>query len=380
MCVIKSRTTCTMRYLNVLYGFVLLFYAPGSSCQRYGEPPIALTLPQAVKTGRLKAVEKALQKSKDPNATDAEGSTALHWACASYPKTKEGLLIIERLLAAGAKINASDISGWTPLFWAIKNSEKHKEVRGGTKERHQANKNNAVLEDRVVHLLLRHNSALNIQDIYGNTPLYHAVMQQDAVLVEALLQKGADPDIRGLSGDSALWRAFLQKSEPIVYLLLKHSQNIHSSVQGTTLLHVSVGAPVGEQQHADHSKPIKIIQLLLDKGFNIDIQDAKGCTALHYAVTRGIEVVRLLLTYNASLHTQDQIGRTALHYAAYVGDVKIIELLLEKGSNPNVLDKEGHAPLWYAQQKQHKEAIALLEKRAQEEKHTETRTGTIHET
>ncbi|HLP34849.1 MAG TPA: ankyrin repeat domain-containing protein [Amoebophilaceae bacterium] len=366
-----------MRCLNVLYGLMLLFYTPGSSCQRHGEPPVALTLTQAVKTGRLKAVEKALHNAKYPNTTDAEGSTPLHWACAVYPTTKERMLIIQRLLAAGAKIDASDANGWTPLFWAITNSEKHKEIKGVTQAPHQANKNNAVLEDEdhVVDLLLRYKPALNIQDIEGNTPLYHAVTKQDAALVEALLEQGANPDIKGWSGVSALWHAFLQKSEPIVCLLLKHSKDIHSLVQGTTLLHVAVRAPIGENQHVD-PKDIKTIQLLLDKGFNTHIQDAKGCTALHYAVIRGIEIVRLLLTYKVPLNAQDQVKRTALHYAAYGGDVKIIELLLEKGADPSLLDQEGHAPLWYAQQKQHKEAIALLTEKTQEEKHTETRIGT----
>lgn len=45
------------------------------------------------------------------------------------------------------------------------------------------------------------------------------------------------------------------------------------------------------------------------------------------------------------INAQDNDGRTALHFAAQHGNLEIVKMLLNKGSNPNIQDNQGMTPL-----------------------------------
>ena len=54
-------------------------------------------------------------------------------------------------------------------------------------------------------------------------------------------------------------------------------------------------------------------------------------------------------------------GKTPLHLAAADGNMEVIELLLERGSNPAAIDSDGNTPLVLALTAQHKEAARRLQ-------------------
>ncbi len=62
--------------------------------------------------------------------------------------------------------------------------------------------------------------------------------------------------------------------------------------------------------------------------------------ALHLAVAKNdyFAVEKLLENSNSDIDQQNSIGETALHIAARHGNVKLIQLLLEFGANPNIQD------------------------------------------
>lgn len=65
--------------------------------------------------------------------------------------------------------------------------------------------------------------------------------------------------------------------------------------------------------------------------------DKKGSTLLHYAASNGNEeMVSLLLRYQANPNAIDQDGNTPLYYCC---DPSSIKILLEKGANPRIFDK-----------------------------------------
>ncbi|KAB2847155.1 MAG: ankyrin repeat domain-containing protein [Hyphomicrobiaceae bacterium] len=71
-----------------------------------------------------------------------------------------------------------------------------------------------------------------------------------------------------------------------------------------------------------------IVHAFLEKGASARATDAKGGTALHWAVARGkLESVRLLLTAGADPAVKDATGQTPLDLARKRGNTEIVALL-----------------------------------------------------
>src|SRR5258708_18975685 len=65
---------------------------------------------ESVKAGDLSAVRDVLSQIKNPNQTEPDGTTPLHWAVERNRSD-----IVRALLAAGARVNAKNRYGVTPL-------------------------------------------------------------------------------------------------------------------------------------------------------------------------------------------------------------------------------------------------------------------------
>ena len=88
---------------------------------------------------------------------------------------------------------------------------------------------------------------------------------------------------------------------------------------------------------------LKIAELMLAGGADVQARDREGKTALHYAATSGnVEVLELLLSKGAEVDAKDtRYRRTPLHKAAYSADVKTVAALLNKGADISARDAEG---------------------------------------
>jgi ankyrin repeat protein len=136
------------------------------------------TLPLAIVAARNAAdlVRTLLLERHDPDERDAHGLTPLMWAA------RAGAVdAMTALLDGGADPAARDaINGWTPLLHAI-----HK----GQVE--------------AVRLLL--DRGVNPNAHAGlSTPLTLAAADRDPAIVQLLLAHGADPNVRGIEGSTAL--------------------------------------------------------------------------------------------------------------------------------------------------------------------------------
>ena len=112
----------------------------------------------------------------NPNATDEESRTALHYAASNG-----NVEIIAILVKAGAKLDTLDLLGNTPLHLAA------------ARDRTEAGQ-----------LLLAVGARVDPQNHDGRTPLMIAANRGDTKLVLALLAKGANTAITDYTGRNAL--------------------------------------------------------------------------------------------------------------------------------------------------------------------------------
>lgn len=100
----------------------------------------------------------------------------------------------------------------------------------------------------------------------------------------------------------------------------------------------AVLTPKGDNMFkAIETKQMKPIELLIKQGYDLEVRDQTGRSALILAAECGeLEVVKLLIASGSIIEAQEQDGYTALMVAATKGYKDIVALLLEHGANPNV--------------------------------------------
>jgi len=93
---------------------------------------------------------------------------------------------------------------------------------------------------------------------------------------------------------------------------------------------------------------IKIREMLLMSPI-IAIPENIGGTPLMYAAYIGnIEVIKLLIEKGADVNARNNHNGTALMLAAQRGDLVLVKLLIEKGADPRVRHASGYTALMYA--------------------------------
>jgi len=331
---------CTSLMLASQYGdystVVMLIQAGGDIKLKSADGMDALMM--ACKDGRALTAELLMDHHADVNETNLTGSTALILACV-YGHTAT----VRALIQMGASANAARHDGRTALHRASQYGhlgvvklllEQHAKVdmisNGGETALLLASENG---HERVVSSLLGTNLAEDIIDSVPlaskqqYTPLMGAAAYGHISVVNTLLKQGASVNYRRPPPyhDTCLMRAAKFNRVEVVDVLLR------------TL-------------NVDHQ---------YDK-VNLMDADDEGRNGLHHAVIAGhLEPARALLRAGPKglidIQTSDgakvQPSYTALMFACEGGHKKIIDLLVERKSDPLVRNKDG------------KRAIELLDKR-----------------
>jgi ankyrin repeat protein len=88
---------------------------------------------------------------------------------------------------------------------------------------------------------------------------------------------------------------------------------------------------------------------------------AEGMTPLQYAVSKGhTEMVKFLISKGAEVDAKDLEGMTALICAAVHGYTEVINTLLSAGAKPDIEDKRGHTALLYVAALGNIDSVKLL--------------------
>lgn len=156
--------------------------------------------------------------------------------------------------------------------------------------------------------------------------------------------------------DKALVQSAYDGDLPRVKALLKKGATVDSTApkNRTALIWAATNG------HAD------VVQVLYDAGADINVQDGDGHTALMYAVKGTHEtVIHFLLQKGANVNAQSKKQRvTALIVAAAIGNVDVVQLLLDHGADTNLAEIDGSTALDRARQYGHPAVVALLENKS----------------
>ena len=105
----------------------------------------------------------------------------------------------------------------------------------------------------------------------------------------------------------------------------------------------------------------KVVELLLNKGADVNIQDNAGYAPVHIASFRGNkEMLEFLISKGADLNSKNEMGVTALHDMAMQGKKEIVALLIDNGADFMMKDTPGSAALQLASNHGHKDVVELL--------------------
>jgi ankyrin repeat protein len=222
-------------------------------------------LASALEKKSLSALKKALATKPDLSALNSSGLSALHLAV----KGKK-LDLAEALLAAGADINVKDEDSNTPLYALLKSKS------GALNPTEEAN----------AKWLVEKGADLNVPGDYGFTALHFAARSSGAPLVKWLIEKGAK--VLRDKGDA-------------------------------TPLHQSLNT---------HSKDTEMWELFLANGCSVKDVNASKETLLHRAVvSHNPTAAKWFLAKGVDAAAKDKDGLTALDYAKKYNSEKLIKIL-----------------------------------------------------
>ena len=347
------------------------------------------------------AVKSLLAQKADAKAFTADGTTALHWAA-----HWNNLEMVDALLAAGADPKAANRYGVTPIAEAAGTNSGAVVERllkaGVSADTMSTSEGETILmtASRVgnieaVKALLDRGANPNAKESFkGQTALMWAAAEGHADIIKLLLSKGADPKILSDNRDTTLPK--LTAGSPVAPVsrggLSALSFAARQGQVESALALIEAGANVNQKDVDGNSalvlailnKHYDLAQVLIDKGADVNAANKDGRAPLFTAVEirneeysprpalkdtdklSAMDIIKSLLDKGANVNAQltgtvqlhkfaqdmgDKTmaeGATAFMRAARGADVETMKLLLAKGADPKLANKDGLTALLVA--------------------------------
>ena len=324
--------------------------------------------------GLTDVVSKLLDKGLDVNSADPNyRQTPLMYACRRGQSAT-----VAKLLECGADVNQYSQRDSVALFEAIDNGSievvklllSHQELDANAIHPRRYNRTALMLaavsgKTEILNALLdRPGIKVDRKDLEGNTALSLATIAGHSDIVASLLEhEDVNIDSQTDLGSTALMFAVTAKGgrketvDKVLIATLLLDKGADSSIKdreggGTALLRaVDAGSRT-------------MVRLLLDYNAKVDIHDDLNRGLLHSAAlnTSGdTGIIQLLLEKGLNVNAQDQNGKTPLHDASRIGNHDVAKLLLDSGADQFIKDKFGRAPRTVAWQYGNLKVMRILD-------------------
>lgn len=247
--------------------------------------------------------------------------------------------------------NVRDASGRTALSWVASRAQAH----------------SPTIRDRAeqfVQFLLDKGADPSLADLHGETPLHWAAKAGDHHLVKTFLREDlVHPDLADNRGRTPLSHAAGEGHDRVVELLLATDRvdPDRKDARGRTAL-----SWAAEHWH------FQTVAILVENDSNVDLHDQEGQTPLGWFITstskkHGVgphvdfqQWFKILSPTNGT-EPMTRTRRTFLSWACERGDRQLVERLLQTTwADPNSVDRYRKTPLIYAIEHSHYEIVDLL--------------------
>jgi ankyrin repeat protein len=316
-------------------------------------------LADAAQKRDIAAVRTLLSQKVDPNTPGRDGTTALLWLVRVDDVETARLLV-----KAGADVKTANRQGLTPLSLAAANGSAAMlkvllDAGGDVNAPDPANETPLMLAARVgkldaVSVLLERGAVIEAKDPqFEQTALMVAVREDHLQVVKLLVELGADVNAKTRLGVTPPF--ILPNSVPG----FGHGIGIVRGGSPDRGRRAPTPGGLSPLQYAARDGRLETVKVLLASGADINQVEANDITPLVTAITNNHpDVATYLIEQGADVKKVDWYGRTALFTAVETRNmdvdngppfengitrapfVPLIQLLLDKGADPNARTQE----------------------------------------
>ena len=175
----------------------------------------------------------------------------------------------------------------------------------------------------MVKYLCSRGADVNVKSFFDSTPLIAAAEAGKLDIVEYLIEKGADINFTSCYGRNAISSAYNKKFDDIFEFLVSKGARIETiRSTGGNMCILNILARRGD---------IDTLDSYVKRGADINYQDKRGYTPLHYAAeARNIETIKYLLKHGANFSIKNNHGETASELIIKWNDRHLLDDYLRK--------------------------------------------------
>lgn len=299
--------------------------------------------------------------SVDKNTHDSR--IYLHWA--AYAGHIE---MVKYLLASGSDVTKRDSNGNTPLAFAANAGQKNKDVyqafeSHGVNLLNEKNENGANLlllvapsltHESELNYFLNKGFALDSKDDLNNGIFNHAAKKGNINFLKLLVDKGVDyTSLNDKGGNAILYASMGARGSTYDVAVFKYLEKIgvNPNVVGD-----SGRNPLHRIAH--RSNDITLFKYFIDKGVDLHLQDNGGDSPfMNIANSADLAVMEYVFAFTSTgsaqrakakyINHKDETGKTALTMAVSRNTASMVEFLISKNADVNVIDKKGNTLGYY---------------------------------